>query len=212
MTLLLGGGGHARDILSIFRLQAELGALGEQVVVADDNIVDESLFAGTAVLFEGSIEDALAGLDDRYIAATGYPKSRRAVVEIANAQGAVPAGALIHQSACVDSTAVIGLGSVVFGLVWISPLVTVFDHVHIGYGTTIGHDASIGKYSAVMPGCSIGGEVTIESDCLLGANSTVLQGLTIGKGATVGAGAVVTRNVSAGETVVGSPARPLVKS
>ncbi|MGR3303157.1 MAG: acyltransferase [Candidatus Scalindua sp.] len=41
----------------------------------------------------------------------------------------------------------------------------------------------------------------------IGSNATILAGVTIGDGAMIGAGAVVTRNVPAGETVVGSPAR-----
>ncbi|KKL72479.1 hypothetical protein LCGC14_2084540, partial [marine sediment metagenome] len=51
------------------------------------------------------------------------------------------------------------------------------------------------------------GNVTVGEDCLIGANSTVLKGLTIGDGATVGAGAVVTKDVPAGVTVMGVPAR-----
>ena len=43
----------------------------------------------------------------------------------------------------------------------------------------------------------------------IGSGATVLGGIRIGEGATVGAGAVVTRDVAAGETVVGNPARPL---
>ena len=41
----------------------------------------------------------------------------------------------------------------------------------------------------------------------IGANATVLPGVTIGEGAMVGAGAVVTRDVPAGATVIGNPAR-----
>lgn len=43
----------------------------------------------------------------------------------------------------------------------------------------------------------------------LGAHVVVLKGVTIGDDAVVGAGAVVTRNVAAGTTVAGVPARPL---
>ena len=42
----------------------------------------------------------------------------------------------------------------------------------------------------------------------IGAGAIILPGVTIGAGAMVGAGAVVTRDIGAGETVVGNPARP----
>jgi UDP-2-acetamido-3-amino-2,3-dideoxy-glucuronate N-acetyltransferase len=53
---------------------------------------------------------------------------------------------------------------------------------------------------------------TIESGASIGAGATILPGLTIGAGAMVGAGSVVTRDVPAGLTVVGNPARVLNKS
>ena len=43
----------------------------------------------------------------------------------------------------------------------------------------------------------------------IGSGATILCGVTIGENAIVGAGAVVTRDVTAGTTVVGNPARGL---
>jgi acetyltransferase-like isoleucine patch superfamily enzyme len=50
---------------------------------------------------------------------------------------------------------------------------------------------------------------TVRQGASIGANATVLGGVTIGERAMVGAGAVVTKDVPAGQTWVGNPARPL---
>ena len=45
----------------------------------------------------------------------------------------------------------------------------------------------------------------------IGSGAIIRQGLTIGAGAVVGMGAVVTKGVPPGVTVIGNPAKPLIK-
>ena len=48
---------------------------------------------------------------------------------------------------------------------------------------------------------------TVERGAAIGSGAVILAGVRIGAGALVGAGAVVTRDVPAGTTVAGNPAR-----
>lgn len=76
-------------------------------------------------------------------------------------------------------------------------------------GSHVGHDVRIGADCEVSANAVIGGGVTIGSRARIGMNASVLPYLNIGQGARVGAGSVVTRDVPAGETWAGVPARRL---
>lgn len=58
-------------------------------------------------------------------------------------------------------------------------------------------------------GLEIARPVTIGRSVWIGGGAILVGGVMIGDGAIIGAGAVVTRDVAAGATVVGNPARPV---
>ena len=91
--------------------------------------------------------------------------------------------------------------------------VTVEDEVFVGHGVMFVNDkfprATTGE-GALQTGEDWDLlEIVIERGASLGSGAVVLGGVRVGAGATVGAGAVVTRDVSPGSVVAGSPARIL---
>jgi acyl-[acyl carrier protein]--UDP-N-acetylglucosamine O-acyltransferase len=73
----------------------------------------------------------------------------------------------------------------------------------------IGHDCQIGEDVELAAGTVLAGHVTIEDGARLGVGVCVKPRITIGAGARIGAGAVVVKDVPAGETWVGNPAREI---
>lgn len=89
--------------------------------------------------------------------------------------------------------------------------VTIEDDVFIGHGVIFINDKHPRATNAqgalqseadwqVVP-------TMVKRGVSIGSGATIMCGVTIGAGATVGAGAIVTKDVSAGATVAGNPAR-----
>lgn len=90
--------------------------------------------------------------------------------------------------------------------------VTIEDDVFIGHGVMFINDRRPRATLDGLPQTDADWELIptiVRQGASIGSGATILCGVTIGPGALVGAGAIVTRDVAAGETVAGSPARPL---
>ncbi|MEO8741227.1 MAG: sugar O-acetyltransferase [Casimicrobiaceae bacterium] len=127
--------------------------------------------------------------------------------------GAVGNGTVIRPPFFCDFGYNIRLGEGVFlnyNCVFLDVVVIV-----IGDRTQIGPAVQI--YSADHPrdpelrreGLELGRPVTIGCDVWIGGGAIILPGVSVGDRALIGAGSVVTRDVAAGATVVGNPARPV---
>ncbi|RYU81631.1 acetyltransferase [Hymenobacter persicinus] len=85
-------------------------------------------------------------------------------------------------------------------------------HVLLNLGCTIGHDAVLEDFCSLMPHANIGGEAHLETAVYLGTNATVINRVRVGARTIIGAGAVAVRDLPAGCTAVGVPAKPIMNA
>ena len=91
------------------------------------------------------------------------------------------------------------------------------DH---GHGVVIGETSEIGNNVLIYHGVTLGGNSlnkgkrhpTIGNNVIIGAGAKILGPLVIGDSARVGANAVVTKSVKSNSTVMGIPAKMIIKS
>lgn len=88
--------------------------------------------------------------------------------------------------------------------------------VQVNIYTYIAHDCVIDDFVTFAPRVSCNGNVQIRRHAYIGTGAVIKQGsgdrpLVIGEGAIVGMGAVVTKDVPAFTTVVGNPAKPMIR-
>ncbi len=99
-----------------------------------------------------------------------------------------------------------GKGVIITAGVILTTGITLGDFVIVNLATTIGHDANIGSFSSLMPGCSISGSVQLGERSQVGTGARILQNISIGPQSVIGAGAVVTKSFPAHSKLVGVPA------
>lgn len=204
-VIVLGAGGHGRELADIVRSVGQTTGAVSLLGVADDGQPDRVLLARCNMRFLGS----RAVLDDRDVdvhLGVGYPEIRAALDA---AVGRRPATTLIHPTATVGTGNSFAEGVVIAQHAVLTTNVRLGRHTHVNVNATISHDCRLGDYVTVCPGATVTGSVTVESGAFIGAGATILPGVTIGANATIGAGAVVTTDVASTHTVVGAPARNL---
>jgi UDP-3-O-[3-hydroxymyristoyl] glucosamine N-acyltransferase len=77
----------------------------------------------------------------------------------------------------------------------------------VGNHATIGHGARVGPDAIVCPHVTLGGSSSVGRKVFVGIGAVIRPGVTVGPRAVIGQCANVTRDVPAGETWYGNPAR-----
>lgn len=205
--VVFGAGGHAKVVAEVAR------SIGQQVVafVQEDALPAENGARGGPVMLWQRFLDERAAFGDVQVAlAVGNNRARERIRVVVERAG-FPLATLVHASAVVAPSATIGAGSVVMPLAVINPDALVGPGCIINSGAVVEHDCVLGPFVHISPNAALGGNVWVGPRAHVGLGAVALPGVQIGADAVVGAGGVVRATVADGITVIGVPARPVVR-
>ncbi|MEO6702927.1 MAG: acetyltransferase [Jatrophihabitantaceae bacterium] len=205
--ILVSASGLAREVASA------AGAAGFDVLgfVDDDSAQWGASRDGLPIL--GGL-DSIAQYPDAYVLiCTGKGGTRAAIADRLQGIGVNEQRypTLIHPSVEVPSNCTIGAGSIVLAGVVLTTAVSLGRHCVIMPQVSLTHDNLLADYVTIAAGVSLGGWTTIGQRSYLGMNACVREKVSLGSDVTIGMGAVVLRDVPSGSTMIGNPARPLVR-
>lgn len=210
-----GVSGFGREVMPLVRQAAsrEFGDGTWEAVFVDDRPADERVNDHRVLTL-----DAFVGgtFNERLISIAIADSEVRSRLSAKCAESGVKFMTVQAPTAVILDDNHIGEGAILCSFVNITSNARIGRHFHANIYSYVAHDCVIGDFVTFAPAVKCNGNVRIDDHAYIGTGAILKQGrpgdpLVIGSGAIVGMGAVVTKSVPPGTTVVGNPARPLVK-
>lgn len=209
--ILVGAGDFAREV--IWMINEIPAAQDWKLAGLIDDYPERAAEALRSNGFEqrvlGTIADYLPQREDRFVCTFGRPKMKLAATERIVSRGGRFVN-LIHPAASIGPGCTLGTGIIVCRNAVVTVNVSLGDHVHLNLAALCGHDAVIGEGSTLSANCVVMGNGVLGKGVFFGTSASVMEHVCVGEFAVLGAGSVAFRNVPAGQTWLGVPAKPLL--
>jgi len=205
--VVIGGGGHAKVVISILKKIAKYklsgyvdnqdrGKILNVDYLGNDDILGE-LFNKSrvkyAVLGLGSIESSI--------------KRREIYQKMANFDFEFPP--IVSPEAIINEGVILGKGTVVMDGAVAQSGTIIGKFAIINTNSSVDHDCEIGDFVHIAPGVTLSRGVRIGSNSFVGAGTTIIQNRKIAENCMIGAGSVVVRDCLESGKYFGVPAKKI---
>lgn len=202
--IVIGGGGHAKAVISIVKKLDEFEILGYTDPINKGSLLGVK-YLGTDDIANEIIKKlktckAVIGVGNISIS-----DKRQKIYKMLKRTG-FELPAIISKSAIVNKEVSIGEGTVIFEDVIINVCSSIGKCVIANTGAIVESDCKIGDFVHLTPLVRIGSGVKIGSNSFIGSGTLVNREIEIGENCLLGAGSVVIENIIRAGTYLGVPA------
>jgi sugar O-acyltransferase (sialic acid O-acetyltransferase NeuD family) len=205
--IIIGAGGMGR---TVYDNALESVGYGETFVVK--GFIDDDLQALDGFPNYPPVIDTIRNYqpqpDDVFVSSIGGAARRPCMEEIINRGGEFME--LIHQTARILTNAKLGKGNFIGAYTVIGNDAVVGDYNMIQSYTIIGHDVRMGDFNRIDTRVTCVGGVVIENEVNIHSSAVISHHVTVENKAHVAALSFVIKDVKAGTTVIGNPAKKLM--
>ena len=205
--IIVAAGGMGRTVYSMAKECIGYGDIFDIKGFIDDNLHALDGFENYPPII-GTIKDYQVQADEVFASSIGNTNTKRLVCESLKQRGAV-FFTLIHQKAIVRANAKIGAGSIIGEFATVGSDAVIGENCLVQTYACVAHDCRVGNYVRIDTHCTCVGGVVIKDCATIHTSAVLSHGVTVEENAVVGACSFVIKKVSAGTTVIGSPAHKL---
>ena len=206
-VILVGGGGHAKQIIEIISAQGLYRIAG---ITDNDPTKRKMLVAGVPIIGNDKILNTYfkKGIKRAFISLGSVDQTgaRISLYNILKEIGFVLIN-VMHTSTIISPTVTMGTGNAIMAGSIINPNTIIGNNCIINTGTIVEHDCIIENHVHLATGAKLAGGVTVQEGSHIGMGALVRQGVTIGRQVIVGAGALVLEDIPDRVVCAGMPAK-----
>ena len=206
--VVIGGGGHAKVLISIIKKNNDYEILGYTDIVDHGKILNVNYLGSDSILEKifnkGECKYAALGIGQ--INATSI---RPKIIKYVTSLG-FKFPPIISPNSILNEDVVIGEGTVIFDGVIINSGTKTGKYNIINTSVVIDHDCEIGNFIHIASGANLCGGVKIGNNSMIGAGATILQYKKIVNNCMIGAGAVVVHNCDESGLYRGIPSKKII--
>lgn len=206
--LVIGGGGHAKVIISILK------KIGIYEIVGYTDLKGRGKILGVAYLGNDNRLEELYSKENIKNAVIGIGQirnveSRKKIAEDVRKIG-FEFPSIISPDSIINEDVSIGRGTVIMDSAVINSGTKIGTFSIVNTKASIDHDCEISDFVHIAPGVTLSGGVKVGNGSLIGAGVTIIQYKSIGENCIIGAGSLVVKDCLEKGKYLGIPAKLII--